>query len=835
MKRKRIILTSAALVLASLTSCVRINNNDSSSTKESQNVEDNSSTKEESRTETGAVDTTEETKGEESTTTEEETAEENSTTEEETTEESSTTVKKITITFINNGNTVKCSQNEGDNIASVSDPVKDGYTFKGWYLSEDGSGEAFDVNTLIYEDISLYAIFEKVEVKYTVSFDIDGTKNTIEVIENNKVSKPQEPVKQGYTFKGWYLNSNGNGNEYDFNTIITSDITLYAIFEKAEVKYTVSFDIDGTKNTVEVLENNKVSKPVDPERQGYVFKGWYENIADESSFDFDNLITSNITLYAVFEEVEINDVYGSYEEGLYIKFSDTSLNNVSVSYKKVKDDTYIKVDSNLIRLDKDNSLVRADIVGLEKGDYQIKYTKSDGATYTTETISVSNYDRSGYAHFDYASDSTGVDVTEGIGAYTNSGTLKSDTVVVYVTDETKNTVKATIGGQSCTGLVSILQAQSKSKVPLDVRIIGQISAATWNKIDYKVDGVKQITPDSVIGVNRKVLSKENWDENAIIKAGYNTLDTSVYSKLNGLTNKIKYDDSKLEFDSYYNMCDIKGASNVTVEGIGTDATIFQWGFTWKNSSSVEIRNLTFDDYTEDACSFEGSDDSKTLDGFKTGHIWIHNNQFNEGINYWDVCNEQDKHEGDGATDFKKNAFITLSYNHYIKNHKTGLVGGSDSQHTASITFHHNYYEECASRLPLARQANMHMYNNYYYKSSSYSMSIRANGYAFLENNYFEGGQNPYELKTGSSGNGYVKALDNIFDNVKTTGDTYYMVNNVTSRIEAITNTNLYGTTFDTDSSIFYYDSTNMVSKVENLERASEAKETCLNNAGVHKN
>ncbi len=753
MKRKRIILTSAALVLASLTSCVRINNNDSSSTKESQNVEENSSTKEESRTETGAVDTTEETKGEEITTTEE-----------ETTEESSTTVKKITITFINNGNTVKCSQNEGDNIASVSEPVKEGYTFKGWYLSEDGSGEAFDVNTLIYEDITLYAIFEKVEVKYTVSFDIDGTKNTIEVIENNKVSKP-----------------------------------------------------------------------VDPEKQGYVFKGWYENVTDESSFDFDNLITSNITLYAVFEKVEINDAYGSYEEGLYIKFSDTSLNNVSVSYKKVKDDTYTKVDSELIRLDKDNLLVRADIVGLEKGDYQIKYTKSNGTSYTTETISVSNYDRSGYAHFDYASDSTGVDVTEGIGAYTNSGTLKSDTVVVYVTDETKNTVKATIGGSSYTGLVSILQAQSKSKVPLDIRIIGQISAATWNKIDYKVNGVKEITPDSVIGANGKVLSKENWDENAIIKAGYNTLDTGVYSKLNGLTNKIKYDDSKLEFDSYYNMCDIKGASNVTVEGIGTDATIFQWGFTWKNSSSIEIRNLTFDDYTEDACSFEGSDDSKTLDGFKTGHIWIHNNQFNEGINYWDVCNEQDKHEGDGATDFKKNAFITLSYNHYIKNHKTGLVGGSDSQHTASITFHHNYYEECASRLPLARQANMHMYNNYYYKSSSYSMSIRANGYAFLENNYFDGGQNPYELKTGSSGNGYVKALGNIFDNVKTTTDAYYMVNNVTSRIEAITNTNLYGTTFDTDSSIFYYDSTNKASKVENLERASEAKETCLNNAGVHKN
>lgn len=69
-----------------------------------------------------------------------------------------------------------------------------------------------------------------------------------------------------------------------------------------------------------------------------------------------------------------------------------------------------------------------------------------------------------------------------------------------------------------------------------------------------------------------------------------------------------------------------------------------------------------------------------------------------------------------------------------------------------MTFHHNYYENCASRLPLGRQANMHMYNNYYYKSTGTNMSIRANGYAFVENCYVEACNNPFETK----GTGVIK-------------------------------------------------------------------------------
>ena len=666
----------------------------------------------------------------------------------------------------------------------------------------------------------------------TVSYIIDDVIYKTVKIKSGETFRLETPEKEHYTFDGWYTDE-ARTTKYKEETL-SSSINLYGHYEIE--KFSVTYYLGSNVFTTDTFSYNstitKTSKV--PTNEGYSFLGWSEDRDSTELFDFETQISSNIVLYAVFEKDDLTLKCEGYNEGLYATFSGTSKDNFKVfvaSYKE-SDMSFEEVNNNLIRLIGPDT-IRVDVLGLSKGDYVLKVVSScDNKTVYSDKISVSNYDRSGYAHFSYALDATGIDVSNGIGAYTNDGVLKSGAVVVYVTDETKNTVTATIGGKTYTGLSSILQAQSNSSVPLDIRLIGSINAATWNTIDYKTSSTTTITPSDVIGANGIALELKNYTESELISGGYNTLETT-YTKLNGLTNKIKYDSSKDEFDSYYNMLDISSAKNVTVEGVGEGATIFGWGFTWKHCSSIEVRNITFDSYTEDACSFEGSDDSKTLSGFKSGHIWIHNNTFNEGKNNWDVCNEQDKHEGDGATDFKKNAFITLSYNHYYKNHKTGLVGGSDSQHTACITFHHNFYDTCQSRLPLARQANMHMYNNYYYNSTSYSISVRANGYAFVENCYFEGGQNPYELQTSSSnGNGYIKVFGSQFVNIKISNTKYSQGNTVTSRDGAVNNTNLYGTDFDTNSEIFYYSSGS--SNVENLTSALKAKEDCLKYAGVLK-
>ena len=501
-------------------------------------------------------------------------------------------------------------------------------------------------------------------------------------------------------------------------------------------------------------------------------------------------------------------------ESASFEWKETNAEGAAVEYRLSGRGAYSAVDGELIRR-KSADTARADIVGLAGGEsYDFRITASDGKVAQIEGVEISAYDRSGYAHFNYE---------EGVGAYNDDGTLKDGAIVVYVTEATKNTVTAGLGGRTYTGIAEILRNANRSEEPVNVRIIGAVGAATWNEIEY---GADDIAAEDVIGANGRPLTEAVRDgvkhitEEQIVSGGYNALDESVYSKLNGLTNRISY--SGGEFDSYYNMCDISDAENVTVEGIGEDAGIYCWGFTWSNCNSVEVRNLTFDDYTEDACAFQGSEDAATVNGFTSNRIWIHHNTINEGNNSWDVCAEQDKHEGDGGTDLKRTAYVTLSYNHYYKCHKTGLVGGGDSQTSACITFHHNWYQSCGSRLPLARQANMHMYNNYYQGSTGTNMSLRAGAYAFIENCCFDNAKNPVTTEADKgNGGGAAKIFNCIFIGKPDLKDNAVTI--VNERAQVVENDNVFDKNFDTNGAIFYYDEQAGVSDVQIMHSAEEVK------------
>ena len=543
---------------------------------------------------------------------------------------------------------------------------------------------------------------------------------------------------------------------------------------------------------------------------------------------------------------EISYSHAGYESAAF-EWGDASAKSATVKYKQSSSSSYTSVDPELIR-QKNSSTARVDILGLKKKTlYDFQITTSANKVLNVTNVLIDEYDRSGYAHFNY---------TSGVGAYNDDGTLKNNAVIVYVTESNKNTVTAKIGGKTYTGIVKILQNAGTS-TPLVVRIIGTVGAATWKKLVENND--KPLTPDKVLGKDGQRLvdvfdidratkgsdgkytggTGKDIKQSELISKGMNVLDTKndTLLELLNLNSKIKYDNSKDEFDSCWNDCNISGVKNVTIEGVGEDAKIFQWGFTFKDSSSIEVRNLTFDDYTEDACSFEGAQTSaKNLSDFKSGNIWVHNNTFEEGMNYWDVCNEQDKHDGDGSTDFKGLKNITISYNVYRKTHKTGLIGGGNTQTTANVTFHHNWYDGCKSRLPLARQANMHMYNNYYNATTSCAISLRANAYALIENCYFDtvDGATSVELQTDSTnGDGSAKLVNctNKSGNfVNNSADNHFY--NGTDRAATVTNTNKFSKDFDTNAEYFYYK--NGKSDVKEMLTASQVKITIPKVAGVLK-
>ena len=107
-------------------------------------------------------------------------------------------------------------------------PTKEGYTIVQWQLD----GAKYDFETPVTKDITLVAVLEEVG-KYKVTFDANGgtpTPNAQTVKEGKAATAPTAPTKDGYTFVEWQL----DGAKYDFNTKVTQDIKLVAVWKKNE-------------------------------------------------------------------------------------------------------------------------------------------------------------------------------------------------------------------------------------------------------------------------------------------------------------------------------------------------------------------------------------------------------------------------------------------------------------------------------------------------------------------------------------------------------------------------------------------------------------------------
>ena len=157
--------------------------------------------------------------------------------------------------------------------------------------------------------------------------------------------------------------------------------------------------------------------------------------------------------------------------------------NVYVKKADAADTSYEKLDNELVRKYKtsDSSAVyyRADALGLAAGSYVLKVVPVAGGTEqadsaaVTEALSVKAHDRTGFAWTN----------GEANGAYRDNGTLKGNAVVLYLTEETKDTVTMDVikdakgKTQTATGMQEILNLYKKGydNRPLDIRLIGQVT------------------------------------------------------------------------------------------------------------------------------------------------------------------------------------------------------------------------------------------------------------------------------------------------------------------------------------------------------------------------
>ncbi len=434
-----------------------------------------------------------------------------------------------------------------------------------------------------------------------------------------------------------------------------------------------------------------------------------------------------------------------------------------------------------------NGKTRIDIPGVRAGTYTLTVTTEAGASYVAENIEVQAHDRSGYAHWNY---------TEGVGAYRDDGILKDEAIVIYVTEENKNTVALDApDGTHVEGIGNILNTvgqESSERPGFCKRTSGK--SVYWAKPNTNQGVLKKLAERNIPLVVRIVGN---------VSSKYPINDNTSADIVQGLTAYDAWDYGGSVGDNG-SMARMKDCKNITIEGIGPDACVDGWGFHFMASSATpdygknfEVRNITFRNVPEDCIGMEGVQSGSAITA-PILHGWVHNCSFYAP----DIPNpaESDKDGGDGACDFKRGEFFTMDYCYYEGYHKTNLVGSSDSSLQYNITWHHNYYKNCESRGPLGRQANMHIYNCIYDGQTSYAMNTRADCYIFSEYNAFYSCKAPRDVAGGGI-KSYNDALSSCI-NDSTSG-----VTTVTDKSQQVSTNNKYAN-FDTKAELSYIPSGN---------------------------
>lgn len=360
--------------------------------------------------------------------------------------------------------------------------------------------------------------------------------------------------------------------------------------------------------------------------------------------------------------------------------------NVYVS--ETDKDNWTILDDELVR--NYGTYGRADALGLKAGSYQLKVVQVINGKESAEETAVSSalevraHDRTGFAHMNR--DTEGI--YEGVGAYRNDGTLKDNALVLYVTANNAKTMTQKFqyyaSGKddlykSYTGIGRIIEgyrkcwAQGISKgftlPPLVVRFIGLIKSAD---MDY----------------------------------------------LTGVGLQIKAENKAPELP-------------ITIEGVGSDATLHGFGIQVSNVNGVEIRNLGIMLYGDDGISVTTS----------VRHLWLHNND----IFYGSTGKDADQVKGDGAIDIKLSQYCTVSYTHFFDCGKCSLLDANAKSENwvDQLTYHHNWFDHTDQRNPRCRNGRMfHVYNNYFDGNALYGIGMACGSSTFAENNYFRNCQFP---------------------------------------------------------------------------------------------
>lgn len=176
-------------------------------------------------------------------------------------------------------------------------------TVPGYYLTDFESSPKQITLTETTKTVNFYYTARK----YTLAFNSHGGSTVSSVFQdyNSGISKPSpDPTREHYTFTGWYTDEACTIPVTWPYAMPLNGGTLHAGWTLTPV--TLTFYSDGTPVApVTNIPGTSVDEPDAPTKEGWIFKGWYNDIAFQNPVSWPVILTySNIMIYAHFVYVD---------------------------------------------------------------------------------------------------------------------------------------------------------------------------------------------------------------------------------------------------------------------------------------------------------------------------------------------------------------------------------------------------------------------------------------------------------------------------------------------------------------------------------------------------
>ena len=202
----------------------------------------------------------------------------------------------------------------GETVSAPTVNEREGYTFDGWYLSAECTGDKYAFSTPVNADITLYGKYRGIE--YTITFDCDGgpSMSPIKVACGDQITVPQPTEWEGFRFDGWDPELPG--------VMPARDLSVKAKW--TDLRHTVTFDYWGyadvpdEERIIKVADGKYITEPSHPTLTGFTFDGWFVT-GEEKPFDFANTPVKS-DLYMVCSYTWIGDA----ETLFYVSFDEVS-------------------------------------------------------------------------------------------------------------------------------------------------------------------------------------------------------------------------------------------------------------------------------------------------------------------------------------------------------------------------------------------------------------------------------------------------------------------------------------------------------------------------------